>query len=470
MSMHDIEDFAEQMVHLVNDSEISNEEKIELIYNIYKFHDSWDTSFTKLRVFQILADTGYFYLFDPPEHPDYEKYKDFFDRLPESNEMYIYEDPVAGCTGDAEPTSYWLDYSYDSEKNEEFPLNKMCCEAGSPVWSYFVGAEKAPKKMPELQLFSRLTELAAENNDIYAMGELYFIVSYVFFDLESEEDKQLLEKMKPVLLKDEVMAVLKSLYLDYYVEGFFEEWDEEAGEDKFPENVIKEWYGYYFDWKERQGSDENAGGASVPAEDFRDLILNGGVDAFFDRLAAFNMNFSAMKGLFLFGKLYEEITPEGHDKILAYDTGKTENEEIKAFVADYKDWAENKGDAAYYARKAHESLNAEQNMAAAQYYILEGLKIDPENTILTLYEIYIFMNYAEDEEGHLVIKEYTSKLDKMIENGLERQDLTAFAYYLKAAGLYRLGETESSKTVMKKAAETSPEYQAVYTDFFGNEN
>lgn len=470
MSMHDIEDFAEQMVHLVNESRISDKEKIDLIYNIYEFHDSWDTSFTKLRVYQILVDTGYFCLFDPHEHPDYEKYKDFFDKLPESNEMYIYEDPVTGYTGKNEPTSYWFDYSYDSEKNEEFPLNKMCCEAGSPVWSYFAGADKAPKKMPELRLFSRLTELAAENEDIYCMGELYYIVSYVIFDLGSEEEEQLLEKMKPVLLRDEVMAVLKPLYLDYYIEGFFEEWDEET-EDKFPQNFIKEWYGYYFDWKKRQEPGENEGGnAAMPSEDFRNLIFNGDVDAFFEQLDIFNMNFSAMKGLFLFGKLYEDITPEGHEKILAYDTGQTENEEIKKFVADYKEWAENKGDAAYYARKAHDSLNVEQNMAAAQYYIQEGLVIDPENDVLKLYEIYIFMNYADDEEGNPAVKAYMEILDKMLKTGFERQDITAFAYYLKAAGLYRTGDMESSKTVMKKAAETSPEYQAVYNDFFGNEN
>ena len=64
MSMHDVEDFAEQMVHLVDESNISNREKINLIHNIYQFHDSWDTGFTKLRVYNILIKTGYFRLFE----------------------------------------------------------------------------------------------------------------------------------------------------------------------------------------------------------------------------------------------------------------------------------------------------------------------------------------------------------------------------------------------------------------------
>jgi hypothetical protein len=217
--MHEIEGFAEQMIHLVDESNISDKEKIDLIHNIYQFHDAWDTGFTKLRVYNILIKTGYFRLFDPQEHPDYEKYKDFFDGLPNSKGMYVYEDPIAGYSKDAKLTSYWFSHAYDSETDKEFPLNKMCCEAGSPVWNYFEGADKAPKNMSLIPLFCRLTELAAENNDIYSMGELYFIMLYGFleFDGSNEEEIKCIEKMKPILLKDEVMVVLEELYLGHYI-------------------------------------------------------------------------------------------------------------------------------------------------------------------------------------------------------------------------------------------------------------
>lgn len=479
MSMHEIEDFAEQMVYLVDKSSISNEEKINLIHNIYLFHDSWDTSFTKLRVYNILLKTGYFYLFDPAQHPDYEKYKDFFDKLPESNEMYIYENPIAGYSEEAKLTSYWFDYSYDAESDEEIPLSKMCCEAGSPVWSHFVGEDKMPNEMPLIQLFDRLTELAVENDDIYSMGELFYFAAYAFMEPEmfGEEDVKYFEKMKQVLLRDEVMETLSGLYLDYRIgarEDLEEEW---FSEDNAGNRALKEWFGYYFDWKESQPETEkeNRIVGSVneemfkAASNFKNMLANGEIDSFFDLFETFNMEFSALKGMFLFGDFYSSVTPEGHEKIMTYDLAQTENEDIKAFVADYKEWSENKEDVGYYAKKAHDSMNKEQDLLAAQYYIQKGLSIDPENDILKLYEIYIFMNYADDEEGNPSIKAYLEILKRILEKGLEKPELTGFAHYLNACGFYRLGETEESKTEMKKAVEILPEYQAVYEDFFGKE-
>jgi hypothetical protein len=471
-----VESFAEMMVHLVDKSDIDNSEKIDLIYNIYDFHDMWDTGFTKLRVFDILIKTGYFRLFDPSEHPDYEKYKDFFDALPESDEMYIYDNPIAGGTRDEKPTSYWFDYSYDAEKDEEKTLNKMCCEAGSSVWSYFAAEEKDPKKISLTGLLSRLTELAAVNEDVESMGELYYIAVYAFLDLKTDEDKQFLEKMKPVLLRDEVMAVLESLYLDYYIEETGRELEEETEEktehepeeDEFLRNIIKEWYSFYFDWKKRQKPKETAErNMTRLLEDLPNLFYNGEVDTFFDQLKLLDTDFRS--GLF-FGRLYENITQEGHEKILAYDTEQTADEEIKTFVEDYKDWAENKNDSAYYSKKAYAALNTDPNMPAAQYYIQEGLKIDSENLILKLYEIHIFINYPDDEEGYPRSKEYIKILDEMIGSEIERTDLAAFAHNLKAGCLYLLNETENSKAEMKKAIGLAPEYQAVYDRFFDDEN
>jgi hypothetical protein len=248
--MHDVEDFAEHMVWLVDESNISDKEKIDLIHNIYQFHNLWDTGFTKLRVYDILIKTGYFRLFDPHEHPDYEKYKNFFDNLSNSNERYktfIYEDPIAGYSKDAKLTSYWFDYGYDSKTDKDFPLNKMCCEAGSPVWAYFEGEDKAPKDIPIFPLFCRLAELAAENDDIFAKGELYAIMRYVFELKENdEEDAKCIEKMKPILLRDEVMDAVEELYLGNYI-GTRKEFE---GIEPTPQ-LMYEWFDYYFDWKKR---------------------------------------------------------------------------------------------------------------------------------------------------------------------------------------------------------------------------
>ena len=471
--MHDVESFAEQMVHLVDENEISNEEKIDLIHNIYKFHDSWDTGFTKLRVNNILIKTGYFRLFERHEHPDYEKYKDFFDGLPDSNEMYIYEDPIAGYSEDAKLTSYWFENSYDSDTEKEFPLNKMCCEAGSPVWAYFEGADKMPKDIPLISLFSRLAELAAEKNDIYAMGQLYFIMLYGFieFDGNNEEEVKCVEKMKPVLFKDEVMATLKELYLDHSIGSRedFEEMDENESTAPF----MREWFDYYFNWKEQQPASKDSGRRlfgeiQKMADDFRAKLLNGEIDEFFKEI---NMEFKNVRNLLMFNGIYANIMQEGHEKIISYDVSQAQNEETKSFVADYKEWYENKENVNYFIDKARECLNVNMDALSAQYYIREGLSLDPANTTLKLYEIYGYVNYIGiDHINNNVLKYQLGVLSEILEDGLGSSELKAFAYYLKASILHRLNETEASKVEMKKAIELNTFYTTTYEQFFGKDN
>jgi hypothetical protein len=478
--MHDVESFAEQMIRLVDESDINNEEKIDLIHNIYQFHDSWDTGFTKLRVYHILIKTGYFRLFEPHEHPDYEKYKDFFDGLPNSNEMYIYENPIAGYSKDAKLTSYWFDYAYDSETDKEFPLNKMCCEAGSPVWAYFEGADKTPKEIPLISLFCRLTELAAEKNDIYAMGELYYIMVYGFleFDSNHEENIKCVEKMKPILLRDEVMENLAELCLDYMI-GSREDLDEDEDLDETPQQLMHEWFEYYLNWKEKQSASKNSSGIGIEnmkmmANNFRSIIIDGDVDLFFKFVKENNEDFRVLKGLLLLGDIYSNITPGGHEKISSYDINQTENENIKSFVTEYREWYENKENVNYYVDKARENLNINSDMLSAQYYIWRGLILDPSNAYLKLYEIYIFVNFADNEKDKNPLKphleNYLEILNGIFENGLDKTEWNAFAHYMKAAVLYNLDDKDASRIEMKKAIELNPDYAAAYEEKYGKEN
>ena len=476
MSMHDIEGFAEQMIHLVDESNIDDKEKIDLIYNIYQFHDSWDTGFTKFRVYNILIKTGYFRLFDLHEHPDYEKYKDFFDGLPNSNEMYVYEDPIAGYSRDAKLTSYWFETYYNSETDKEIPLNKMCCEAGSPVWTYFEGEDKSPKDMSLFSLFCRLTELAAENNDVYSMGELYYIMSYGFLGFDgNKEDVKCVEKMKPILLKDEVMETLAELYLDYRI-GSREDFGEDDDLDETPQQLMREWFEYYLNWKEKQSASKNSSEIGIEdmkkmANDFRSIIINGDVDLFFKFAKEISEDFKVLKGLLLLGDIYSSITPEGHEKISSYDVSQTEDENIKSFVTEYKEWYENKENVNYYVDKAHENLNINDDMLSAQYYIWRGLRLDPSNAYLKLYEIYVFVNFADREKDKSPLKYHLERcleiLNGLLENGLDKTEWNAFAYYMKAAVLYNLDDKDASEIEMKKAVELNPDYAATYEENMG---
>ena len=187
------------------------------------------------------------------------------------------------------------------------------------------------------------------------------------------------------------------------------------------------------------------------------------------------MTLGGVRGSLLFSDIYSNITPEGHEKIISYDVSRTENEEIKSFITDYKGWFENKENVNYYIDKARESLNVDQDVLTAQYYIIEGLALDPNNSILKLYQIYGYVNYVGDEytdndEGKTLLKNQLDILNEILEKGLSSHDLKAFAYYLKAAVLYRLNETDASKAEMKTAIEFNSFYATVYEQFFGKEN
>ena len=187
------------------------------------------------------------------------------------------------------------------------------------------------------------------------------------------------------------------------------------------------------------------------------------------------MEFGDVRGKLLLSDIYLNMTPEGREKIISYDVSQAENEDIKSFIADYKEWYENKENVNYYIDKARESLNVNQDVWTAQYYIREGLALDPANATLQLYKIYIYVNYVgseytDDEDGDTLLKYQLDVLNEILEKGLSSRDLKAFAYYLKAAVLYRLDEKDASKAEMKTAIEFNSFYATVYEQFFGKEN
>jgi hypothetical protein len=67
--MWEIEGLIEYSIRLVDKTERTNEEKIQLIGNLYSVQETYDCSFTNFRVMPILLKTGYTKTIDYKEHP-----------------------------------------------------------------------------------------------------------------------------------------------------------------------------------------------------------------------------------------------------------------------------------------------------------------------------------------------------------------------------------------------------------------
>ena len=230
MSMHDIEEFAEIAVSFIGECALSAAEKIALIHNIYRFHDGWDTGFTRLRVYDTLIATGYWHAFTPSEHPDYARYRDFFDSPDKMRETFIHENPL----DTASPvTCYRVDSVTVAGRRR--PVNKLCCQAGSPLWKRLTGKDDPPDWGAQ-ETMLRLAELAfsARNNRLPAM-----IFMMVFYTLGETTDRTIFEKLKAVFAVEEIYPLLP-------LRG--DEFDDDTDEP----DLADEWAAGFMAWRRRQ--------------------------------------------------------------------------------------------------------------------------------------------------------------------------------------------------------------------------
>lgn len=70
MSMHQIEDFIETSIQAVAFSQLSKQEKRNIIHTLFEMESYGDCSFTNLRSLDLLVDCGYTFLFDTEQIPE----------------------------------------------------------------------------------------------------------------------------------------------------------------------------------------------------------------------------------------------------------------------------------------------------------------------------------------------------------------------------------------------------------------
>lgn len=81
MSMWEFEALVEEAIKLVDKIDTTNEEKVQLIGNLYAIQEQYDCSFTNFRVMPILLKTGYTKTINYTEHPDYKGNEAYFEEL-----------------------------------------------------------------------------------------------------------------------------------------------------------------------------------------------------------------------------------------------------------------------------------------------------------------------------------------------------------------------------------------------------
>ncbi|QQO10928.1 hypothetical protein [Breznakiella homolactica] len=465
MSMHEVEGYAQEAVIFVNGCDIPADEKVSLIAAVYEWHDNYDTGFTKLREFDILVDTGYFHLFDTKDHPDYEQYKDYFDSISGTGFEFIYDDPIKGYAKDNPLSSYWMGETYRNEKRVS--PGRMCCEAGGRVWRHFFPEKPGPLPMSEYAMMRRIADLAADQEDLFMLSELYPMVSLAFwYGMKGEEDKAHYERLKELILTDAVMEEFEAYPYPRMPDEEFDEYDEN-------ETYWREWMGYYYDWKRRSPKKVKPEPEPIPGiEAYNKMAMHK--DAYESALAEGNIE-AALQEFAAFAALDEELgekfrrANEGrsilevfaavrqgphHEKYANLLPEETDSESLKPFLADYHKWLNGKDDVSYYLNTAQELINA-ANYTQAFHFITAGLNIDSGNPWLKLYMacVVIFLPLADRIEEQLPV------LDGLLDSNFEHK---AYLRYLKSLALNGLGRMEEALALMKQAADEDTAYTEAY--------
>lgn len=255
--MVEIDSLVEESIRCVASGNYPPELKRNLIHSLYSLHDGLDTSFTKLRIFDLLVENGYFYLFDPEDHPDYKANRNFFEYIKEKDMAFIRNCKLHGADfGDRTVVGYWVG-EFRSEGEDGRPtvrsVRKLCAMAGRPLWRSFARAgllsgihALEPVLLDPLDLALNVVNGAAEQNDCSLLAIWYeFIPKLLKNSAKLPEDK--LERLAELLWNDDCHHQLSALEFrppkDIYADD---------GENTF----MARWFDAYKEW-DRQSRLDN---------------------------------------------------------------------------------------------------------------------------------------------------------------------------------------------------------------------
>ena len=157
--MFEIEYLVEYSVQMLAGSGADPWELRSQYWNLYDFEGRWDTSFTHFRNMDDLLAARSVYRIPLTEHPDHERFREYFDGLSAFAFLALPDGTEDG--GYTEPPDLYFD-------------------AGSPLWARLVelgrltgrDAER-PREMPLAELALRVATLAEQQGDRELIGRWY---------------------------------------------------------------------------------------------------------------------------------------------------------------------------------------------------------------------------------------------------------------------------------------------------------
>lgn len=186
--MWEIEGIIEDSIRFVSESEKSNSDKINLIYNLYQVQNQFDCSFTHFRLMDILQSVGYTKTITLEEHPDYKKNKTFFDELKKKDFEFIYNDVTKGWGKDNLLVGYW-----------NLKDQKIFLDYDSPLWAN--DKKTILKNLFFYDLAKEIIEMAHhQKNENLVYDWTAFMLNYgvPFFSPELEDEKMITKYIAPI--------------------------------------------------------------------------------------------------------------------------------------------------------------------------------------------------------------------------------------------------------------------------------
>ncbi|MEO1437023.1 MAG: hypothetical protein AAFV80_15895 [Bacteroidota bacterium] len=92
MSFHQLEDIVEDAIRFIHQTTLPRGHQRDLIYRLYTFHDREDTSYTRFRVKAILEEVGYLFQWPIAQHPDADRFPDYFSNFNPAETQWIHGD------------------------------------------------------------------------------------------------------------------------------------------------------------------------------------------------------------------------------------------------------------------------------------------------------------------------------------------------------------------------------------------
>ena len=441
MSMHEIEDFAELAVKLVFLSDTLNSEKITLIHNIYSFHDNWDTSFTKLRVFRELVECGYFCTFELREHPAYQARKRYFDRLAEKDFSY-----VSAELGETGGECYWVGRINYNQRY--VTIGKLCCEAGSRLWQTLNPDKRQPAEMSTEQMLIAVADLAVTEKNYPVLASLYYVYMLILSATMEEPDPAFIENLLERVYSDDTMKLFHNTYSSTL--------GEPAELEKISQYAFA-WLSHYTKWLKRATTKTPS---NEDLEKYKTALSRGNpehVYELYELLVSANMGHLVNPPE---ADLLDNINEKTHKRLMEYDGNEIESQRLRNFIALYKEYQNHKYDVEYLGTKGIDFINS-KNYRIAEFFITKGLELAPGNPVLRLYDAYVSVICHRITKLRPAMEDLEKLLDEL-------PDHEAFIFYLKGMGYYHLSEPARGRQDMQTAAELDSQYEEYYQYYYVN--